>query len=415
MLDDAYLVLTAMKITERSLAQLRPAAKERVVWDSELPGFGVRIKSSGNVSFVIQYRHGGRSRRLTLGPASVLKVFEARDRARRMLVEVRDGRDPAQERQEGRIAPTISSLAERYLLVHASTKKKPRSRASDETNLRIHVLPHLGSIQVRDVTRQQIASLHHKMKGTPGAANRTMALLSKMLNLAEEWGWREDGSNPCRHIQRYAERKMERYLSNAELERLGDVLTQCESQKSESSTAIAAIRFLILTGARLGEALSLQWSHVDLDRSCLFLPDSKTGRKTIYVNAPTCSLLAARLDFASITPWVFGSDVNPGSPLVNLRKPWHRIRAIAGLHGVRLHDLRHSFASIAAAGGLSLPLIGALLGHKHPTTTARYAHLAAEPLHHAAELVGARIAHRLTLVSPDISLPEQAPKIVAKF
>jgi integrase len=226
------------------------------------------------------------------------------------------------------------------------------------------------------------------MRDTPGAANRTLALLSKMLNLAEKWELRPDGSNPCRHVDKYPERKMERFLSVDELGRLGAVLAEAERTATELPSVIAAVRLLMFTGARFGEILNLEWSHVDFERSCLRLPESKTGAKVIHLNAPALEVLNGIERDGS--PWVIAGR-DPDKPLVNLRKPWHRIRAKAGLEGVRLHDLRHSFASVGAAGGLSLPMIGALLGHTQAATTQRYAHLAADPLKQAADMIGERI------------------------
>jgi integrase len=379
-----------MKITEQSVKALAPAATDAVHWDDDLPGFGVRVKPSGQRSFVIQYRAGNISRRLTIGGCSLFRVEEARKRARKLLVEVKDGADPASDRKDTRKAPTVGELADRYMAVHAATKKKPRSAKSDESNLRLHVLPALARQRAADVTREDVSRLHHAMRETPGAANRVLALLSKMFNLAEKWGIRADGSNPCRHVDRYAERKMERFLSGDELARLGAALADAERTATEAPEVIAAIRLLICTGARLSEILELRWEHVDFERACLRLPDSKTGRKVIHLNAPALEVLSG-LGQREASPWVIPGAV-AGNPLVNLRKPWHRIRAKAGLDGVRLHDLRHSFASVGVAGGLSLPMIGALLGHTQPVTTQRYAHLAADPLKQANDLIGSRIA-----------------------
>jgi integrase len=228
------------------------------------------------------------------------------------------------------------------------------------------------------------------MRSTPGAANRVLALLSKMFNLAERWGLRPDHTNPCRHVERYVERKMERFLSPEELARLGAALAAAERGETEMPSAIAAVRLLAFTGARAGEVLGLRWEHVDLQSGCLRLPMSKTGRKVIHLNEPAIGVLAELAERKTDNPWVI-EGAKPGSPLVNIRKPWHRLREAAGLPDVRLHDLRHSFASVAVAGGLSLPVIGALLGHSQPATTARYAHLAADPLRAAAEAVGTRL------------------------
>jgi integrase len=247
------------------------------------------------------------------------------------------------------------------------------------------------------------------MSETPGAANRALALFSKMANLAERWGWRPDGSNPCRHVDKYPEHRSERFLSDMEIARLAEALAESEQSSTESSSVIAAIRLLLFTGARLSEILTLRWEHVDFESQCLRLPDSKTGAKTIYLPAPALNILAD-LHRSDSNPYVI-AGAKPGAHLVNLRKPWDRIRRRAGLQGVRLHDLRHSFASMAVAGGLSLPIIGALLGHTQPSTTARYAHLAADPLKQATDLIGQRIAAAMAGTSaevvPLVAIPKQ--------
>ena len=381
------------KLTNRTVAATRPRDRDVFVWDDELPGFGLRVKPSGVKSYVIQYRNRHNdSRRITIGRHGVIGPEKARRKAKKMLADVQDGADPATERKDDREAPTVAELAEKYLREHAAPHKKPRSVEEDQRLLRLHVLPALGRKKVAGITRADITGLHHAMRDTPGAANRTLALVSKMLNLAEKWGLRPDGSNPCRHVDRYPERKMERFLSVDELGRLGAVLAEAERTATELRSVIAAVRLLMFTGARLGEILNLEWSHVDFERSCLRLPESKTGAKVIHLNAPALEVLNGIERDGS--PWVIAGR-DPNKPLVNLRKPWHRIRKAAGLDNVRLHDLRHSFASVGVAGGLSLPMIGALLGHTQPATTARYAHLAADPLKQAADMIGGRIAAAL--------------------
>jgi len=238
--------------------------------------------------------------------------------------------------------------------------------------------------------RQDIAKLHHELGDTPYQANRTLALLSKFFDWAEKRGLRPDGSNPCRHIEKYREGRRERFLSQAELARLGDTLREAEQVKSCSPWVIAAVRLLTLTGARLNEILSLQWEHVSEEHECLMLPDSKTGRKAIHLNAPALALLQSipRLEG---NPFVICGE-RAGRHLVNIEKPWRRIRKAAKLDDVRLHDLRHSFASVAASGGQSLVVIGKMLGHSQPATTARYAHLADDPVKAASDAVGRHIA-----------------------
>jgi len=382
------------KLTKRDVDRFKSEQADVFKWDSEVRGFGLRVKPSGQKSYFVQYRNErNKSRRLTIGPHGVYTPEAARDRARELLRQARAGGDPAQERKEARSAPeepTIADLAERYLAAHAKTKKRPSSVRMDALNLKLHVLPAFGRARVSEVARSDITRFHHEMRNTPGAANRTLALLSKMFNLAEQWGWRQDGTNPCRHVERYPERKMERYLSSEELARLGATLARAEREGTEMPAAIAAIRLLVFTWARLGEILTLKWTNVDFERRSLMLDTSKTGRKTIHLNASALAVLAA-IERSEGSPWVIVGAI-AGRPLINLRKPWYRIRRAAGLDGVRLHDLRHSFAAAGAASGLSLPMIGALLGHTQPVTTQRYGHLAASPLKQAADLIGQRLA-----------------------
>jgi integrase len=240
------------------------------------------------------------------------------------------------------------------------------------------------------VTRADIARLHHSLSATPYQANRLLAVLRKLFNWAEARGYRQDASNPCRHVERNPEKARERFLSAAELARLGAALDEAGRAGEVSPWMVAAMRLLVLTGARLSEILTLRWDHVALDRAELRLPDSKTGAKTIHLPPPAVELLAALPRLAG-NPFVICGR-REGRHLVNLEKPWRAVRARAGLDDVRLHDLRHSFASVAAAGGMSLPVIGALLGHSQPATTARYAHLAADPLKAAAAAIGERLA-----------------------
>lgn len=237
------------------------------------------------------------------------------------------------------------------------------------------------------VTRADIAKLHHDSRKTPVQANRVLALCSKMFNLAEAWGLRQDGSNPCRHVQRYKEKKRERFLSGDELARVGSSLTKAE--ETELPSAILAIRLLMFTGCRLSEILTLEWAMVDLEGGVLNLVDSKTGSKLVALPGPAIDLLLEAPRFQGNPYVIFGKK--EGAHLVGLFHIWERIRADAGLEDVRLHDLRHSFASVAAAANMGLPLIGKLLGHTQAATTARYAHLSMDPLKAASEEIARRI------------------------
>ncbi len=388
------------KITKKRVESIKPSDRDVLEWDDELRGFGVRIKPSGVRSYIIQYRNRfSRSRRLTIGKHGRLTAEEARKEARLLLSEVDRGGDPAADRVNARHALKFAEFAERYMTDYVPGKKKPSTLETDRINLQRHILPALGTLPVAAITRADVVRLHQEMKNTPGAANRTLDLLSHMLNVAENWGLRPDGTNPCRHVERYKPVKRERYLSSDELARLGHALTEAESTGTERRDAVAAIRLLILTGCRRSEILTLRWEHVDFESGCLRLPGSKTGAKIIHLNAPALEVLNG------LTPkpsgWVI-TGAKEGAHLVNLKKPWYRIRKKAGLDDVRLHDLRHSFASVGVSGGLSLPVIGALLGHSQPATTARYAHLAADPLQQATNMIGEHIAAAMKGKSTDV-------------
>lgn len=389
------------KITKRLVEGITPAKSDVFAWDDELRGFGLRLKPSGLRSYIVQYRNAhGRSKRLTIGEHGRLTAEEARKQARLILAEVETGADPAERREAARHAPTVEDLCARYLVEHADTRKKSRSAAEDRRMINLLILPVLRSRKVADVTRADIGRLHHSLRKTYYQANRVLALISKMMNLAEKWGYRPDGSNPCRHVEKYKEAKRERFLSAEELTRLGEVLAEAECTATEFPSVITAIRLLVLTGCRLSEVLTLQWEFVDFANACLRLPDSKTGAKTVHLNAPALAVLA-RLERIEGSPWVI-DGAKSGTHLVNLQKPWRRIRAKAGIPDVRLHDLRHSFASVAVGLGEGLPMIGKLLGHTQTQTTARYAHLAADPVKAATERVGAALVGMLSGQRADI-------------
>jgi integrase len=381
------------KITKRSVdaLQLAPEARELVLWDREIAGFGVRVQRGGGKSYILKYRFGkGRDapeRKLTIGRhGSPWTADEARTKAKRLLGEVAHGKDPAAARAAAKAAPTVADLAQRFIAEHAEAKRKPSTAKEYRRLLDNVVLPALGKKRVADVTRQDVARLHHARRATPTEANRALAVISAMLNMAERWGERPDGSNPCRHVEKYPQHDRERFLTVEEMARLGDVLAGYDG----STYVMAAIKLLIFTGARLGEVLGLQWQWIDFERGEARLPDSKTGAKTIHLPPPALAVLA-ELPRIERNPYVIVGGV-AGTALVNLEKPWRAIRKAAGLEDVRLHDLRHSFASIAAAGGMGLPIIGKMLGHSQAQTTQRYAHLASDPVKAAAAAVAGKIA-----------------------
>lgn len=303
--------------------------------------------------------------------------------------QVAAGRDPTTERNKGK-GPTLAHVFDQFMAQHVRTKLKPSTVYYYKLLADTHILPRLARRPFAEMQRQDIARFHHELSDTPYVGNRTLAVLSKLFNWGEKHGLRPDGSNPCRHVQKYPEGRRERFLSQAELGRLGDALREAEQEKSCSPWIIAAIRLLAFTGARRNEILTLRWEHVSEEHESLLLPDSKTGRKGIHLNAPAMAVLHA-IPRLECNPYVICGE-RPGRHLVNLEKPWRRIRAAAKLDDVRLHDLRHSFASVAASGGQSLVIIGKMLGHSQPATTARYAHLADDPVKAASDAVGRHIA-----------------------
>jgi integrase len=363
-----------------------------ILWDTELRGFGLRVEASGQKTFILYYRStDGTQRKPTLGTYGAVTVQQAREIAQSMLASVRAGADPSAARQDARQAPTVKDACEKFMKEHASLKK-PLTKAQYESLIDRHVKPALGARKVASIQHEDIARLVRAVgKKHPIAANRLRAVLSKLFALTEKWRWRPAATNPCIHIERYRENKVHRDLAQDELVRLAAAL---EAEAANNSRAVAALRLLLFTGCRRNEVLHLKWSEVDLDRGMLRLGDSKTGAKIVHMNGAAREVLEAQ-EAVPANPFVFPghAELEKGpKPISDAKRAWDRVRKAAGLEDVRLHDLRHNFASYGAAEGLSLPLIGKLLGHKNPTTTARYAELADDPARRAAEAVGRAIA-----------------------
>jgi integrase len=377
-------------LSKRAVESAEVRATEYMIWDGNLAGFGVRILPSGRRSYLVQYRVGTRSRRLSLGAHGVLTHEQARTLAIEALAAVRAGGDPAGDRKERREAVTVRELADRFDREHIQVRVKESTAKEYRRNLKRFILPALGRFRVVEISRADVAKFHHDLRHIPYQANRNIEIISKMFSLAEMWGLRPDGSNPRRHIRKYPEEKRERFLSSAELKRLGEVLGEMAAERIEHRPAITAVRMLVLTGCRLNEIMKLRWEHVDLQAGVLRLPDSKTGAKTVQLGQAALDVLA-EITPQPLNPHVVAGTL-PGKPLSDLQPFWRRVRARAGLKDVRIHDLRHTFASVAVAAGQGLPMIGKLLGHSQVQTTARYAHLAGQPVRAAANDVAGAIA-----------------------
>ena len=310
-----------------------------------------------------------------------------------MIARIKAGEDPDPPVRRAADTPTVADLAQRYLVEHVEVRCKPRTIASGRWLVQKFVLPELGKLAVDEVGHKHIAALHYRHRATPYQANRILEVVRKMFNLAEAWGLRTDGGNPCRFVQEYKEKRRERFLTVEEFQRLGRVLAEVEAAGAETPAAVAAIRLLMLTGCRLGEIQTLRWEDVDLNAGELRLRDSKTGARMVALSSTAVGILSA-LPRVDGNPWVIvGRKL--GAHLTDLQHPWRRIRARAGLEDVRIHDLRHSFASRALALGESLPMIGKLLGHTQVQTTARYAHLANESVKASGARVGDSIGSHI--------------------
>ena len=385
-------------ISKRTVDGFSVEEKDAVFWDRELPGFGVRVYPSGSKVYVVQTRTSGKSKRVTLGRHGVISADQARRKAALTIARIKGGEPPEPVRSD---AVTVAELVQRYLKEHVAIHCKPSSGKMYRRAVGKFVLPAYGHLAVEDVGREHVSDLHYQLRDIPYQANRVLEIQSKIFNLAELWGLRREGGNPCRFVRKYKENKRERFLSEGEFRRLGEVLNEMEEEGAVSAYAAAAIRLLMLTGCRRNEIVELRWEDVDLDAGELRLADGKTGARLVPLS-PAAAAVLSGLPRMGDSPWVIPGR-EPGRHLADLQPPWERVRERAGLEDVRIHDLRHSFASRALALGESLPMIGKLLGHTQVQTTARYAHLARDSVKASAsriaDSIGADILGKETSVN----------------
>ncbi|MBN8531438.1 MAG: tyrosine-type recombinase/integrase [Alphaproteobacteria bacterium] len=404
------------KLTKRFVDTLKPEGRDYFVWDDDLPGFGLRVFASGKRSYLVQYRMSGRTHRYTIGLHGVFTPEEARKEALGLLGTIKkDKANPAEEKKRQHKASTVAELCDLYLREGCHTKKAS-TLDTDKGRIERHIKPLIGTKKIIDVTKADIERVYKDIsngktkvdvktkkrgraivRGGKGTASRTVGLLGGIFSFAVEWKMLKE--NPAHGIKRFKDRKCERFLSPEELKRLGKTLLEAENE-GENPVAIAAIRALLFSGCRKSEILTLKKHEIDTLNGCLRLGDSKTGQKVVPLGSPALQAITdaserfGKLEENKGNPYVFPGRV-PGSHIVGVPKVWERIRAKAELHDVRLHDLRHSFASVGAASGLGLVIIGSLLGHRNSSTTLRYSHIGNDPLRNAADSIAKQIADSL--------------------
>lgn len=390
-----------------NLTSVKALKQGETLWDTELRGFGCRCQKSGKF-FILKYTMNNRQRFYTIGEWNgKLTPDQARKQAEKLRGQIQSGTDPMAEKERSKAIPFVNDAFEEYL-EEIKAKRSPRTHAEYKRLFNKLAKKQIGKYQLNSISRADIARLHNKLKDTPYQANRLLAVLSSFFSWCIKNGHRTESENPCRYIDRYKEKSRERFLSGEELYALGQALVKYEEehkfikmqpQQNKENQAIeentvthfvtAAIRLLLLTGARVNEILTLQHKDVDFKHKLVRLQESKTGQKTIYLSAPALQLLS-EIPHIKGNPYVICGK-NEGAHLINIKDPWREIRKNAGLEDVRLHDLRHNYASTAVTAGHHLKVIGSLLGHADTQTTERYAHLANDPLQTANEAISNRI------------------------
>jgi integrase len=382
------------KLTQASVENLIPDGRDRIMFDRGLPGFAIRITPIGTKLFLMQARIGGRKQRVTIGRYPDLTVVQARELALQALADMRRGINP---RTRTTTEMTIAQLADKWMSNYVRPKLKARTVYDYERLLSQHVLPTLGQLSVASITRDDIVRLHVAMARIPRRANYTISTVRALINFGIDLGLRPPASNPARRIKMYRERLHERFLSEDEVGKAAEGIEQAERAGKIGPHGAAGLRLALFTGARSGEITAIEWSHIDWQRRLIRLPDSKTNEpRTIHLSEAALEVLKT---VPRIGRFVI-AGAKPNEPYKNLKRAWIVAREYAGLQDCRLHDLRHSFASLAAGRGVSLQVIGKLLGHRVPQTTARYAHLARDAVAAVNDELGAAMQAAIARKQP---------------
>ena len=381
------------RLTQAYVEALERDGRDRFVFDARQPGFAIRVTPTGTKIFTAQGYVNGRKRRVTVGYHPEISVARARELALQALADMQRGNDPIIERKTRLTAAkaremTLAQLADKWLADYVRPKLKPHTIRDYQQLLRQHILPALGQLSVAHIGRDDVVHLHVAMAEIPRRANYALATTRALLNFAIELGLRPSASNPARGIKPYRENKRERFLSEAEIAKAADAIAATEQAGTIGPHGAAGLRLCLFTGARSGEITAVEWSHIDWQRRLIRLPDSKTNEpRTIHLSEPALEVLRT---VPRIGRFVI-AGAKPDEAYQNLGRAWIFARGRVGLDDVRLHDLRHSYASLAASKGISLQTIGKLLGHRDPQTTARYAHLATDAVAAISDELGAAL------------------------
>jgi integrase len=384
------------KITKRSVDALKPiSGRHTFLWDDELRGFGVRCLPSGLKVYVLKYRtQAGRQRWLTLGQHGALTPDEARTKAGREKAAISGGADPSADRQKKRHENAVAAVADRYVAEHVATHNKPSTAAEVKRIVEKRIKPSLGAIKITELARADIKQWHQAMSATPYEANRALAYLSKMLSLAaKEWELRAD--NPATGVKRFPERARERFYNDAELAKIGNALTAVEQENAEPPGFGLLVRLLATTGMRLGEALAVRWTDVDLSGRAIRLRDAKAGARTVHLGAAAVAILDAVPEVERTGYVLHGVDAGKPLAFSSTQHAWARLRQRAEIPDGRLHDLRHTAGTFAALAGANAFAVRDLLGHRTLAMTGRYVERAADLVRGTADAVSNRVAAAL--------------------
>jgi len=389
------------RITKTIVDNAQPATRRYHIHDAEIPGFALKVEPSGSKIYVLDYRANGGGRyapkkRIKIGKHGVFTPDQARTRAKEYLAKIVMGQDPGADRDAERCKNLFKNVSERYMKEYITHHNKPSTVRGKKHVLHGAIMPHFKNIYVEDISRKDVQEWHGKLHKTPINANRSLACLSHIMKICEDWGLRQPNSNPCLGIKRYRENKRERYLNQTELRKLIDTINSAEADGSEERSMMIFFRMLIFTGARQGELLTAKWDYVNYEEGALLLPDSKTGKKKVNLCAEAIEEID-KLERIAGNPYLFpayfvGVPKKLGRHHSPPNEMWHRILDKAGIKDLRKHDLRHAFASFAIMAGLTLEEIGQLLGHLTPQTTKRYSHLVDSHRKELSSAVGLQIS-----------------------